>query len=203
MSDKESTSLVPRSEYAPAVRRQIRDAPYNPVLHKGMRNPYTGRVITCESEYLEYQREHVYHRLCDDTVRRRYSSRLRAVCALLAVLLLAVSLLLFWYIPRATEDSYHSGLTAGFTEGYVAGGAGVSGGAGGHSTVREGSTAGSPGTTSPTQPRSGATAFTIVYVSRSGHKIHLRSNCSGMINYDTMTYAEALAAGYTHCSKCF
>ena len=197
MSDNESTSLVPRSEFAPAVRRQIRDAPYNPVLHKGMRNPYTGRVITCESEYLEYQREHVYHRLCDDTVRRQYSSRLRAISALLVVLVLAVSVLLLWYIPQVREDSYQSGQTSGYAEGYTVG-EGV-----GYSAGYADRAAKSPGAAGSAQSRPGVSASTTVYVSRSGHKIHLRSDCSGMLNYDTMTYAEALAAGYKHCSKCF
>lgn len=42
-----------------------------------------------------------------------------------------------------------------------------------------------------------------VYVSRSGHKIHLHSDCSGMMYYVSMTYEEACEAGYEHCSRCF
>lgn len=42
-----------------------------------------------------------------------------------------------------------------------------------------------------------------VYVSRSGHKIHLHSDCSGMMYYVSMTYKEACEAGYSHCSRCF
>ncbi len=197
MSNFESTSLVPRSKYAPAVRRQIHDSPYNPVLHKGMRNPYTGQVISCESEYLEYQREYVYHRLCDDALRRQYSFRLRSISALLVALLLAVSVLLFWYIPRVREDSYQFGRSAGYTEGYTASENAA------HSSGYADKGVKPSGSGNATLPRSGVSATTTVYVSRSGHKIHLKSNCSGMLNYDAMSYADALAAGYKHCSKCF
>ena len=41
-----------------------------------------------------------------------------------------------------------------------------------------------------------------VYVSRNG-KIHLRSNCSGMKYYSTMTYGQAVSRGYKKCDKCF
>jgi micrococcal nuclease len=44
---------------------------------------------------------------------------------------------------------------------------------------------------------------TTVYVSKSGKKIHLKSDCSGMKNYTTMTLAEADANGYARCSRCF
>ncbi|MCD8322250.1 MAG: hypothetical protein LUC89_05110 [Oscillospiraceae bacterium] len=44
---------------------------------------------------------------------------------------------------------------------------------------------------------------TEVYVSQSSHKIHLRSNCSGMKNYTTMTLGEAESRGYEYCSNCF
>lgn len=43
----------------------------------------------------------------------------------------------------------------------------------------------------------------IVYISKRGHKIHLSSDCSGMIYYFEMTYEEACEAGYDHCSNCF
>ena len=44
---------------------------------------------------------------------------------------------------------------------------------------------------------------TTVYVSTSGHKTHLRSNCSGMKNYFTTTLGEADAQGYVRCKVCF
>ncbi|MCC8357069.1 MAG: hypothetical protein LJU34_04345 [Oscillospiraceae bacterium] len=42
-----------------------------------------------------------------------------------------------------------------------------------------------------------------VYVSTSSHKIHLRSDCSGMKNYSTMTLGEAESCGYEYCKNCF
>lgn len=41
----------------------------------------------------------------------------------------------------------------------------------------------------------------IVYVSTTG-KYHSKTNCSGMKNYTTMTYDEAIAYGYEACKKC-
>lgn len=58
-------------------------------------------------------------------------------------------------------------------------------------------------TTYRTPPRSGYGLEMTVYVSKSGGKIHIRSNCSGMKNYYTMTYGEACEHGYSHCQKCF
>lgn len=58
-------------------------------------------------------------------------------------------------------------------------------------------------TTYKTTPKSGYSLTRTVYVSQSGGKIHLRSNCSGMKYYNTMTYGEACERGYTHCKKCF
>ena len=54
-----------------------------------------------------------------------------------------------------------------------------------------------------TTPIAGYSLDMTVYVSISGGKIHRRSNCSGMKNYNTMTYGEACEKGYVHCKKCF
>ncbi len=43
----------------------------------------------------------------------------------------------------------------------------------------------------------------IVYVSKSGGKIHRYKDCSGMKYYDEMTYADAILEGYAACEKCF
>ena len=43
-----------------------------------------------------------------------------------------------------------------------------------------------------------------VYVSYRSGTIHRYSNCSGMKNYYTMTYGEAVSRGYHDlCKKCF
>lgn len=54
-----------------------------------------------------------------------------------------------------------------------------------------------------TEPRPGILLNRIVYISKSGHKIHLYSDCSGMKNYSEMAYEAACKAGYKHCSRCF
>lgn len=54
-----------------------------------------------------------------------------------------------------------------------------------------------------TEPRPGILLNRIVYISKSGHKIHLYSDCSGMKDYSDMTYEAACKAGYEHCSRCF
>lgn len=62
-----------------------------------------------------------------------------------------------------------------------------------------------PVTEAPVQEEAtyhGHKASTTVYVSNNG-KIHLKSNCSGMKNYTTMTLGEAENRGYDECSKCF
>ena len=62
-----------------------------------------------------------------------------------------------------------------------------------------------PATQEPVQEEAtyhGYKASTTVYVSNSG-KIHLKSDCSGMKSYSTMTLGEAEHMGYEECSKCF
>lgn len=54
-----------------------------------------------------------------------------------------------------------------------------------------------------TEPESGMQLSCTVYISKRGHKIHLNSDCSGMMYYFEMTYEEACEAGYSHCSRCF
>lgn len=41
-----------------------------------------------------------------------------------------------------------------------------------------------------------------VYVSKSSHKVHSISYCSGMKYYYEMSYYEALLAGYDFCDNC-
>ena len=43
----------------------------------------------------------------------------------------------------------------------------------------------------------------IVYVSKSGHKIHKNANCSGMKHSTSMTYKQAIDAGYFKCMNCY
>ena len=92
---------------------------------------------------------------------------------------------------------YADGKSAGYTSGYAAGAAGAaasSSGAGSSAPT-------APSRTLPSLSGSDA-AHDTVYVSRNGI-VHKHSNCSGMRYYTEMTYAEAIAAGYRKCSKCY
>lgn len=42
-----------------------------------------------------------------------------------------------------------------------------------------------------------------VYVSKSGKKVHQKSDCSGMKYYTTMTYKEAQNKGLDFCDNCW
>jgi hypothetical protein len=112
------------------------------------------------------------------------------------------------------ESGYAEGHDAGYAEGYDIGYTE------GQSALAEGQTLADDqedlegdgqktGTSGANQASAGgATArgysdSTTVYVSKSGKKIHLKSDCSGMKNYTTMTLGEAQAKGYARCSRCF
>lgn len=220
----DSSSLVPRGELLPAVRQQISAAPYDPEKHNGMRNPYTGRTVTCEADYQAYLEEYVYHRLCDDLLRRQYDQQLRgelqrvssqsiretsrlrcSLAAVIAAAVLALAAVLFLLVPHVRETAFSSGETSGYSIGFDAGET-----SGYESGYTDGAADGyldglvdGSGNSKKTSPKSGISPLATVYVSRSGHLIHLKPDCSGMEYYDSMTYAKALAAGYKHCSKCF
>ena len=135
--------------------------------------------------------------------KRRF---LWASAALVLVLVLAACLL--GYMPHRIDAAYTAGTGDGYSSGYDAGmdDGYASGKSDGYSDgYFDGVSDGVSSSTSSsyTAPRSSIDATTTVYVSRSGHLIHRRSNCSNMKYYTEMTYAEACAAGYRHCSKCF
>jgi len=155
----------------------------------------------------------------EDLRKVRFLWLSRVVC-----LLLALAAVLFVYIPSREEASYGDGKVVGYDRGYESGydagynsghdagyGMGydkgvLAGGAEGRAAgydegYEDGAASRSSGVPQfPSTPQNDT--FT-VYVSRSGGKIHTSSGCSGMRYYTEMTYAEAVAAGYDHCSKCF
>ncbi|MCD8050070.1 MAG: hypothetical protein LUE89_00115 [Clostridiales bacterium] len=97
---------------------------------------------------------------------------------------------------------YEEGQTAGYTSGYEEGYSAGKTAAASSSTSSSGSSGSSSSSNTYTYSSSVADSTT-VYVSYSGNKIHLRSNCSGMKNYKTMTYTEAKASGADECKNCF
>ena len=200
-----SGPLVPRNVYTQAILKELNAAPYNPEHHNGMRNPYSHTKITCKDDYNEYVREYVYYRLCDEAVKQQYdiqislqSDQLKAQhqsevdslvqqhngkiinywlrSFLIIILLIAV---LIYAIPARYQQGYVTGYADALLD------KGIS------SSVHT------------TTPKPWVSVDRTVYVSRSGHKIHLDSNCSGMMYYSEMRYGVACAAGYAHCSKCF
>ena len=122
--------------------------------------------------------------------------------------LLVISLIFGAYYYRQEKEKndfiYSSGFADGKSVGYDSGyNAGISSrstssGSSGNRFLNPSSS-----TSYKTAPRSGYSLDMTVYVSNSGGKIHLKSNCSGMKYYKTMTYGEACENGYSHCSKCF
>lgn len=51
----------------------LKESPYDPYIHNGARNPYTGDVIVSEDDYKRYAHEHVYSRECEKILRTHYS----------------------------------------------------------------------------------------------------------------------------------
>lgn len=54
----------------------LKESPYDPYIHNGARNPYTGDVIVSEDDYKRYAHEHVYSRECEKILRTHYSGLL-------------------------------------------------------------------------------------------------------------------------------
>ncbi|MBD5169355.1 MAG: hypothetical protein HDT20_04450 [Oscillibacter sp.] len=220
-----SGPLVPRNAYTQAILKELNAVPYDPEHHNGLRNPYSRKIITCEDDYNEYVREYVYYRLCDEFLNQQYNTHLvfqtdqlevqhkneiarikqehadevsrqrrrwRTVSAFLALLLIVA---LVWYAPSKESAGYKGGYASGSSDGFQQGY---------NDGYSEALTDSSDFFSNhPTTPKSSIDANRTVYVSRSGHKIHLKSSCSGMMYYDEMTYGIACALGYEHCSKCF
>lgn len=159
-----------------------------------------------------------------DLDRKRSRSKAIAIILVLAVLVGATLL------PERFREEYNSGYSEGYAAGQVYS-ASRSSSSGGSSSSRPSSGSSYSGSTSSgssssnsgetlleqyrrqqaesqssiykTTPIAGYSLDMTVYVSISGGKIHRRSNCSGMKNYNTMTYGEACEKGYVHCKKCF
>lgn len=118
-------------------------------------------------------------------IAHKETQRLRA--RLLSVLLVIALIFGAYTVPSKLQEKYDAGYAAGKK---------VS------SSYRSSSSA-SSASTYKTTPYASYSLEMTVYVSNSGHKIHRRSNCSGMKYYTEMSYGEACERGYTHCSKCF
>lgn len=136
-------------------------------------------------------------------------SRLWAFASVCLALLLAVTL--FWYTPSKELSSYAQGKQSGYNEGYAQAQQESQQDNKSSSATRSSSTSSAKSSSSNssgasdggTKQKSWVNSTRTIYVSRSGHKIHLKSNCSGMKYYDEMSYKDACAAGYAHCLKCF
>lgn len=223
---------VPRDRFEREVAQWLADNPYDPGVYHRRRNPYTNQYIRDEADYEAYVREHIYHKLCEELVVSQYSSslsrqydyqyrteyhhRLRRVALSFLAILCAAVVLVSAYFRARNGDAYDSGYSAGQDYGYSVGydegqtdgyADGESDGySDGYTDGYQNSTDGRIATgivTTPTGPYSWMDPEATVYVSRSGHKIHLSPNCSGMLYYDEMTYIAACTAGYEHCGKCF
>ena len=228
----DDNALISRSEFETAVWRELSLHPYIPSVHSRKINPYTGARITCEADYSAYVREKVFHQLCEEAARCAVSGYKSSVTAEMARLksnlseqtrryrrrfsfgLIAAAgalcAILFWYVPKQTDSAYQNGVESGYSDGYSVGSeAGYVGGyaAGMSDGIASQKQSGNTGTIVNNSGNDITTyqsipASTTVYISNSG-KIHINKSCSGMRYYTTMTYGEAVAAGYEHCRKCF
>lgn len=276
--------LVEKDSYLREVSSFLQREPYDPEIHNGKSNPYTGGKIKSEDDYKRYVREYIYCRKCEQAVERKYSNLIAAQKSEIkaykrkaadessrnssyvriikshntdmkrveewrrrtqwrfifrsAVFLLALLYVFFGAIPSAKQKAYDKGLSEGkeagqsygYEQGYSAGydkgslegkkdgfnegkeyayaqasNSYKSGSSLSNKTYSYYSSSYKPSysnSTSKPQESSTSNSYT-VYVSQSGGKIHTRSNCSNMKYYYTMTYAEAISSGYSHCSKCY
>ncbi len=55
----------------------FQEFPYDPYVHNGARNPYTGDIIATEDDYKRYAHEHVYSRECDKVLNNYYETILK------------------------------------------------------------------------------------------------------------------------------
>jgi hypothetical protein len=111
-------------------------------------------------------------------------------------------------VSSGQADGYAQGAQSGYAEGYAQGyDVGYSEGQGAlradqeppEGDLEDPASEGS----AETNADGGYSDSTTVYVSKSGKKIHLKPDCSGMKNYTTMTLGQADANGYARCSRCF
>ena len=203
----------------------------NPALLIGYRNPYNGKVIRTEADadsYLQQQALSTMYRTAANIALARqsggYEARIKVLedrisdlekkrkHPLLAILLLCVAFFAGSQLgtqsapdrsaPVSNSSTYTYNQPASTPRPIIALTA---------TPQSKPATAKPKATATPapksatyrTKPKSGYNLTRTVYVSQSGGKIHLRSNCSGMKYYNTMTYGEACERGYTHCKKCF
>lgn len=177
---------VQRDEFASVLEDYRRKHPFLPE-YVGMRDPYTGTIISTAGEYDCYLREYVFHTACDEAYRKAARRKVRAaamgICA--AAFALIVFIIVF-VIPQARHDSYSAGYADGVKE----------------AGIDSGERALSP-PEAPVQPQPEAKdTGTIVYITDSGEKYH-RSGCSYLANSShAISLADAAARGYAPCSRC-
>lgn len=71
--DSAQRLAVGKKLHASNMEAFLKEFPYDPYIHNGARNPYTGDVIVSEDDYKRYAHEHVYSRECDKILRTHYS----------------------------------------------------------------------------------------------------------------------------------
>lgn len=140
------------------------------------------------------------------TDERSRSAKLKLRARISAGLLILTLLIGFFAIPRKLQDTYNSGFSSGYklgaseqdSSGTDKYGQGYSDGYQAASSS-SGSAQSSSGKSSPdsSQPQT----YT-VYVTATGSKYH-RAGCSYLKSSRAISLADAIAAGYTPCSRCW
>lgn len=197
------TKITTENEYYEYRREYV----YHRLCDEMLRIQYEQKFASQIQHYTKVHEKELYW--------KKIFSRVRFLALLLALIYVLV-----YYLPNQKNLAFQEGQTDGYTSGFDGGYASglsdgyTSGYDDGYEKGEKTKSSGNNGTSylSPNRiPAENSTipnsselsSDSVVYVSKSGHKIHLKSNCSGMRSYYTMAYAEALSAGYAHCSKCF
>lgn len=139
------------------------------------------------------------------TDERSRSAKLKLRARISAGLLILTLLIGFFAIPRKLQDTYNSGFSSGYklgaseqdSSGTDKYGQGYSDGYQAASSS-SGSAQSSSGKSSPDSSQS--QAYT-VYVTATGSKYH-RAGCSYLKSSRAISLSDAIAAGYTPCSRC-
>lgn len=226
-------------QFREALAEDLLRNPYDPVLHNGRKNPYSGSVILCEDDYIGYRSVYVVNHLQETAYQKelkhqlatlefasgkklsevqKQSSRelIRRTISCIGLSIACFILFLFCFLPSymgdaksaAEKDGYTKGYTAsqsslserynaGYDAGYDAGYTeGYSDGASSVPAVIPDRSLSSSGSASQ-QPA----ISDVVYITKSGTKYH-KAGCSYLKSSIEISKSDAIARGYSACSRC-
>lgn len=141
------------------------------------------------------------------TDERAHSAKLKLRSRISVGLLILTLLIGFFAIPRKLQDTYNAGFSSGYKLG-VADQDGSSedkysqGYSDGYQAASSPSGSAQSSSSKSTLPDSSLAQTDTVYVTATGSKYH-RAGCSYLKSSRAISLADAIAAGYTPCSRCW